>query len=173
MTNSWLSRCIDSPVGTLQILAQARGVAAILWGSDSPQCVPAQAPLSAGRKIGGAGRRRIERLLLETERQLAEYFAGERAAFTLELAFATGSAFQRRVWGALLAIPYGQTRSYGQLARQIGAPKAARAVGAAIGSNPLAIVVPCHRVLGACGELTGFAGGLDAKARLLALEAAH
>jgi methylated-DNA-[protein]-cysteine S-methyltransferase len=110
-------------------------------------------------------------VLLETERQLKEYFAGKRQAFELELDFA-GTPFQRRVWAALLSIPYGETRSYGEIARQIGDPRAVRAVGAANGKNPISIVAPCHRVIGATGELRGFAGGLQTKARLLALEAA-
>ena len=82
-----------------------------------------------------------------------------------------GTAFQRKVWNALLTIPFGETRSYGQIARQIGNPSAVRAVGAANGRNPVSIVAPCHRVIGSTGKLTGFAGGLDAKAHLLALEA--
>jgi methylated-DNA-[protein]-cysteine S-methyltransferase len=109
-------------------------------------------------------------VLLEAERQLAEYFAGTRRTFELPLDF-EGTEFQRSVWAALLTIPYGETRSYGQIARQIGRPKAVRAVGAANGRNPLSIVAPCHRVIGASGELTGFAGGLETKEFLLALEA--
>lgn len=101
--------------------------------------------------------------------QLGEYFAGERRAFDLPLAPA-GTAFQQRVWAALAAIPYGETTSYSALAEAIGQPGSARAVGAANGANPLAIVVPCHRVVGADGMLTGYAGGLDAKRNLLTLE---
>ena len=101
--------------------------------------------------------------------QLAAYFAGERRDFDLPLAPA-GTAFQQRVWDALVAIPYGVTTTYGELADRIGHAGSARAVGAANGANPLAIVVPCHRVVGADGTLTGYAGGLDAKATLLALE---
>ncbi len=106
----------------------------------------------------------------EVERQLCEYFAGERTSFDLELA-PQGTPFQRDVWNALLTIPYGETRSYGQIAGQIGRPSASRAVGAANGSNPIAIVVPCHRVIGANGSLTGFGGGLPVKKQLLDLEA--
>ena len=101
--------------------------------------------------------------------QLTEYFAGERTAFELPLRPA-GGPFQLRVWAALLCIPYGETTSYGELARELGAPGAARAVGAANGANPLAIVVPCHRVIGASGALTGYAGGLECKRALLDLE---
>jgi methylated-DNA-[protein]-cysteine S-methyltransferase len=108
-------------------------------------------------------------ILIETERQLEQYFAGERSVFDLELDF-VGTPFQAEVWQTLLTIPYGQTRSYGQIAAQIGKPKAVRAVGAANGKNPISIIAPCHRVVGASGDLTGFAGGLAAKQQLLALE---
>jgi len=101
--------------------------------------------------------------------QLEAYFAGERTDFDLELSL-VGSEFQRRVWQALLTIPYGETRSYGEIAEQIGAPGAARAVGLANGRNPIAIIVPCHRVIGASGNLTGYGGGLDRKRTLLDLE---
>jgi len=101
--------------------------------------------------------------------QLDAYFAGERRDFDLELSL-VGSEFQRRVWQALLTIPYGETRSYGQIADQIGASGAARAVGLANGRNPIAIIVPCHRVIGANGSLTGYGGGLDRKRSLLELE---
>jgi methylated-DNA-[protein]-cysteine S-methyltransferase len=102
-------------------------------------------------------------------RQLAEYFAGDRRVFELPLAHA-GTQFQQLVWRALVAIPFGETRSYGEIARAIGRPAASRAVGAANGKNPFAIVVPCHRVIGASGELTGYAGGMAAKRWLLAHE---
>jgi methylated-DNA-[protein]-cysteine S-methyltransferase len=108
-------------------------------------------------------------VLVETERQLNEYFQGKRRSFCLKLDM-VGTSFQNEVWQTLLAIPFGETRSYGQLARQLGNPRAMRAVGAANGRNPIAIVVPCHRVIGASGKLTGFAGGLDAKEHLLGLE---
>lgn len=101
--------------------------------------------------------------------QLAAYFAGELSDFQLELDLA-GTAFQRRVWEALLTIPYGQTRSYGDIARQIGAPGASRAVGLANGHNPISIIVPCHRVIGANGSLTGYGGGMERKKMLLQLE---
>lgn len=108
-------------------------------------------------------------VLKETASQLDEYFAGERTDFDLELSLA-GSEFQRRVWQALLTIPYGETRSYGEIAEQIGASGAARAVGLANGRNPIAIIVPCHRVIGASGSLTGYGGGLERKQSLLELE---
>jgi methylated-DNA-[protein]-cysteine S-methyltransferase len=108
-------------------------------------------------------------VLVETEKQLAEYFAGERREFELPLDM-RGTQFQKAVWEALLGIPFGETRSYGDLARQLGNAMASRAVGAANGKNPISIVVPCHRVIGSSGRLTGFAGGLDVKARLLEME---
>jgi methylated-DNA-[protein]-cysteine S-methyltransferase len=108
-------------------------------------------------------------VLADARRQFGEYFAGERTVFELPLA-ARGTAFQRKVWDALCRIEYGTTRSYGQIADEVNAPGAARAVGAANHDNPLAIVVPCHRVIGANGSLVGYAGGLDQKRALLELE---
>jgi methylated-DNA-[protein]-cysteine S-methyltransferase len=109
-------------------------------------------------------------VLIKAERQLMEYFSGARTEFALPLEL-RGSEFQKKVWQALREIPFGETRSYLELAKAVGSAKAVRAVGAANGKNPLSIVVPCHRVVGANGSLTGFAGGLEAKAKLLALEA--
>ena len=105
----------------------------------------------------------------QARQQLTEYFAGQRREFDLPLAPA-GTDFQRRVWELLREIPYGETVTYGELARRLGNPKSARAVGMACNRNPIAIVVPCHRVVGSTGSLTGYAGGLDAKAFLLKLE---
>jgi methylated-DNA-[protein]-cysteine S-methyltransferase len=105
----------------------------------------------------------------EVRRQLAEYFAGERREFDLPLA-PEGTSFERAVWGELAKIPFGETRSYGEIAQILGRPGAARAVGRANGANPIPIVVPCHRVIGADGSLTGFGGGLEVKSRLLELE---
>lgn len=108
-------------------------------------------------------------LLDETAQQLSEYFAGTRKAFTLPLRL-QGTEFQRAVWGALQQIPYGKTKSYGQIAKEIGKPSAARAVGRANHVNPISIIVPCHRVVGGDGSLVGYGGGLDKKAFLLRLE---
>lgn len=110
-----------------------------------------------------------EKPFAEAKRQLAAYFAGELTAFELSLA-PQGTAFQQQVWRALQRIPYGHTCSYGDIARQVGSPAASRAVGAANGRNPLPIIIPCHRVIGSTGKLTGFGGGLSAKAQLLRLE---
>ena len=104
--------------------------------------------------------------------ELEEYFAGTRKSFDLPIRCA-GTPFQRRVWAALAEIPYGETRSYGQIARLTGSPGAARAVGMACHVNPVVLLIPCHRVVGATGALTGFGGGLEVKKRLLALEAEH
>jgi methylated-DNA-[protein]-cysteine S-methyltransferase len=122
-----------------------------------------------GGNLASAGSSRV---LDDAERQLCEYFAGDRTAFDLPLDL-HGSDFQRRCWHALATIPYGQTVSYGEQARRLGlGPAAARAVGAANGQNPLPLVLPCHRVIGADGSLTGFGGGLHVKRYLLELEGA-
>ena len=115
---------------------------------------------------------RVESGFEDVAGQLADYFAGERREFDLPLD-PSGSPFQRRVWLALREIPYGQTVSYGEIARGLGAPGAARAVGLANGQNPISIIVPCHRVIGADGSLTGYGGGLPAKRWLLTHEATH
>jgi methylated-DNA-[protein]-cysteine S-methyltransferase len=112
---------------------------------------------------------RVDEGFEEAERQLAEYFDGERTTFDLPTV-AHGDGFHRRVWDLLARIPYGQTTTYGALARELGEPASARAVGRAVGANPLSIICPCHRVVGADGSLTGYAGGLDRKRRLLDLE---
>ncbi len=109
-------------------------------------------------------------VLRATAEQLQQYFAGERRAFDLPLNLASGTPFQQRVWQALLGIAVGTTTTYGALSAQLGQPRAVRAVGGAIGRNPISIVVPCHRVLGAGGALTGYAGGLQRKTALLQLE---
>jgi methylated-DNA-[protein]-cysteine S-methyltransferase len=152
-------KTMDSMVGKLKLIATDQGLAAILWENDNPRRVPLS-PLAENEK---------HPVLLETEKQLQEYFDGKRNRFSMRLD-PQGTDFQNQVWQALLTIPFGETRSYGQIARQIGNAKAMRAVGAANGKNPISIVVPCHRVIGASGELTGFAGGLDIKERLLTLE---
>lgn len=152
-------KTIWSPVGELTLVADDRGLAAILWEDDRPGRV----------RLGALIEKADHPVLLETERQLGQYFAGERRSFDVPLSFA-GTDFQKRVWAALLAIPFGETRSYGEIAHQLGTPGASRAVGAANGRNPISIIAPCHRVVGSNGKLTGFAGGLDAKAFLLELE---
>jgi methylated-DNA-[protein]-cysteine S-methyltransferase len=144
---------MPSPIGDLLLVGdeqQLRGL--FMDGHAQPSWTRAAEPFAAARE------------------QLEQYFAGERAEFELALDL-RGSAFQRSVWDALLTIPYGETRSYGEIARQIGRPDRARAVGAANGSNPVSIVVPCHRVIGSDGSLTGYGGGLHRKRWLLDHEA--
>lgn len=153
-------KTIPSPVGELKLVASDKGLAAILWENDGP----------SHSRLPPAAEDRNHPILMETERQLKDYFAGKRQTFSVALDF-NGTEFQKKVWAALLTIPCGETRSYGQIARQIGKPKAVRAVGAANGKNPCPIIVPCHRVIGSTGKLTGFGGGLEAKAYLLELEA--
>ncbi len=158
-----LKRCVyktmDSPVGRLTLVATDDGLAAILWENDRPGRVKLNIEAEdAGHPV-----------LIEAERQLEEYFSGRRTTFAVTLDVA-GTPFQLAVWNALGTIPFGQTRTYREIARQVGSPDAVRAVGAANGRNPVSIVAPCHRVIGSDGALTGFAGGLEAKARLLALE---
>ena len=150
---------LASPVGELTLVASAYGLTAVLWENDNPKRVKlAELKLANDHPI-----------LKQTRQQLQEYFEGLRQTFDLPLDM-HGTAFQKAVWHALLTIPYGETRYYAQIAEQINHAQAMRAVGAANGKNPLSIVVPCHRVIGSNGKLTGFAGGLQAKAYLLALE---
>jgi len=151
---------MKSPVGKLKLVASSKALVAVLWEQERPNRV----------KLDTMSLDPQQPILLETERQLSEYFAGKRTRFDLPLE-PDGTEFQKKVWQALREIPFGQTQSYRNLAKAAGSPKASRAVGAANGKNPLSIVVPCHRVIGADRALTGFAGGLEAKATLLALEA--
>jgi methylated-DNA-[protein]-cysteine S-methyltransferase len=157
-----VAKHIDTPVGRLKLVGGDDGLAAILWQNDQPRRVP----------LNIVGEQTDHPVLVEAERQLQDYFAGRRTVFDLQLNF-TGTDFQHKVWQALLTIPFGETRSYTQIARQIGHPTAVRAVGAANGRNPISIIAPCHRVIGSGGALTGFAGGLDVKHFLLRLEQAQ
>jgi methylated-DNA-[protein]-cysteine S-methyltransferase len=152
-------KVVDSPVGQLKLVASDKGLAAILWQDDDPRRV----------RLSPLVEDPDNPFLVETERQLSAYFAGKLKSFTVPLDF-KGTEFQKSVWKALLTIPFGETRSYGEIARQIGRPTAVRAVGAANGRNPISIIAPCHRVIGSTGELTGFAGGLAVKERLLGIE---
>jgi methylated-DNA-[protein]-cysteine S-methyltransferase len=150
---------IESPVGTLQLVASHTGLAAVLWQHDTPRRV----------RLSELEEHAAHPVLVHTECELGEYFAGNRSTFTVALDM-VGTEFQLKVWRALLTIPCGETRAYADIARQIGNSHACRAVGAANGRNPVSIIVPCHRAIGSDGSLTGFAGGLDTKAYLLALE---
>ncbi|MDT5147854.1 MAG: methylated-DNA-[protein]-cysteine S-methyltransferase [Mycobacterium sp.] len=152
-------RTIESPIGPLTLAGRDSVLTHLRMVDQTYE--PSRADWSSDRKAFG-----------DAVEQLHAYFAGELTDFDIELDL-HGTEFQRRVWEALLTIPYGETRSYGQIAQQIGAPGSARAVGLANGHNPLAIVVPCHRVIGAGGSLTGYGGGLDRKRTLLDLERAR
>lgn len=156
---NFVSKYFASPVGNLKLVTSDLGLIALLWENDDPKRVPLDERIEEGNHP----------ILLLAEAELEEYFAGKRSVFSVPLDM-RGTSFQKQVWQALQEIPFGETRSYGQLANQLGKPDAARTVGAANGRNPVSIIVPCHRVIGSSGKLTGFAGGLDAKAYLLALE---
>ena len=158
-SSSYFYKTMPSPVGLLTLVANDHGLAAVLWENDDPQRV----------RLSPLHEETNHPVLLEAERQLQDYFTGKRETFSLKLDF-TGTEFQRKVWAALLTIPFGETRSYAQIAEQIGNPNAVRAVGAANGKNHISIIAPCHRVIGSNGKLTGFAGGMEAKAFLLKLE---
>ena len=157
---SYVHKTMKSPIGALTLVGGDKGLVAILWENEDPRRVRID--------IGSKDARHP--VLVETERQLSEYFAGTRKEFSVALDFVVGTPFQQQVWRVLLEIPFGETRSYGDLAQQLGRPKAVRAVGAANGKNPISIISPCHRVIGSSGKLTGYAGGLAAKALLLRLE---
>jgi methylated-DNA-[protein]-cysteine S-methyltransferase len=148
---------IDTPIGELLLVGDGRALHGVY--------------MQEGRrpKAIRPGWERSETAFDEARTQLGQYFAGDRREFNLPLAM-NGSEFHRRAWNALLKIPYGETITYGEQARRIGLPEAARAVGTANGQNPLAVVVPCHRVIGANGSLTGYGGGLERKRLLLELE---
>ena len=150
---------LESPIGTLLIAGDADAIHEI----NFPKNGHARKP-QADWKESSRGP------VSDALRQLREYFAGKRTEFDLPLS-PKGTEFQRGVWRRLQEIPYGETISYGELAKRVGNPKASRAVGAANGQNPIPIVIPCHRVIGANGKLTGFGGGLPTKEKLLALEA--
>jgi methylated-DNA-[protein]-cysteine S-methyltransferase len=149
-------KVIDSPVGPIILVASDTALVSVMWG---------QSESHAGRY-----KSKIEHpILVNTELQLREYFLGQRTTFDIPLG-PKGTEFQKRVWQELSKIPYGQTISYGEQARRLGRPKSARAVGAANGKNPIGIIIPCHRVIGASGSMTGFAGGIEIKRQLLAIE---
>lgn len=148
---------VSSPIGDLTVVERGGALVGLYLTGHRP----APRPETFGK--------RVEHALPAVEEQLGEYFEGRRTSFDLPLA-ASGTDFQERVWATLRTIPYGQTWTYGQLAEAIGRPGAARAVGLANGRNPISIVVPCHRVVGSTGSLTGYAGGMERKAFLLSLE---
>ena len=154
----------QSPLGPITLAATAKGLAG-LWFMEGQRHLP---PELTGHTLWPSDTE--QPVLKQVSQQLAEYFAGQRNRFEVPLDLACGTAFQQSVWQALLAIPYGGTASYGEVSRRIGKPTAVRAVGAAVGRNPVSIILPCHRVMGTDGSLTGYAGGLHRKIALLKLE---
>jgi methylated-DNA-[protein]-cysteine S-methyltransferase len=155
---------VRSPIGDLGLVARDGHLAGILFHAQ-----PDAFPFQVERTWGRAGSE-TQAPFADVKRQLDEYFAGKRLVFRLPLDLDQGTAFQRRVWQALLQIPYGRTLSYKEVAHAIGQPSAVRAVGSANGSNPLPIVVPCHRVVASDGTMGGYGGGLEVKQHLLKLE---
>lgn len=160
-----ISTTMATPVGELTLVAGVRGLRAVMWPNERPDRVP----LADGileRRDAAADDGPAVAILERAVRQLREYFDGERREFDLPLD-PVGTEFQQRVWQVLRTIPYGRTISYGEQADRLGDRNKSRAVGAANGRNPISIIVPCHRVIGSTGKLTGFAAGVDAKAWLL------
>ena len=160
---------MDTPIGTLLLDADDHGITRVEFAVDS---LPLEGKVAFAKQMTDEVVSENAPLLAEAERQLREYFDGVRRDFDLPLS-RHGTPFQMAVWDALCEIPYGETRTYGDIARQIGKPGAARAVGMANHRNPICIIVPCHRVIGADGSLTGYGGGLDKKEALLKLEGVH
>ena len=152
-----------SPLGMMTLAATRSGLAGVWF--DGQRHLPAALAVHPGWPLNTH-----HPMLIRTAQQLSEYFAGQRQVFDVPLDLSGGTAFQQSVWQALLAIESGQTSSYGNVSKTIGNAAAVRAVGAAVGRNPLSVIVPCHRVLGSDGSLTGYAGGLDRKTALLKLE---
>ncbi len=166
-----IARRYESPIGALLLLAENGSLRAVLWPDDDPKRAGIHGDVD--RPVTPADQTALDQTVLDqTAQQLDEYFAGTRQRFDVPID-GGGTDFQRAAWAGLQEIPYGETRTYGQQASAIGRPSAVRAIGAANGRNPLSIVVPCHRVIGADGSLTGFAGGIDVKRRLLDHEARH
>ncbi len=159
-TSTITQHSFDGPLGTITVAATAQGLAGVWF---------------AGQRhwpdMRGWATDATHPLLLRAQAQLLQYLAGERQQFDLPLDLRAGTPFQQSVWRALLGIPFGQTTRYGAIGTQLGREQAARAVGSAVGRNPLSMIVPCHRVVGSNGSLTGYAGGLERKTALLQLEA--
>lgn len=151
------SRCeIDSPIGTLTLVADDAGLTAVHFEDEHKRAIPRELPVDDDHPV-----------LRKTAEQLDEYFSGERQDFDLPLHLTEGTEFEREVWRVLATIPFGKTISYGEQAAAVGRPGGAQAVGAANGQNPIAIILPCHRVIGADGSMVGFGGGVPTKVWLL------
>jgi methylated-DNA-[protein]-cysteine S-methyltransferase len=157
---------LPTPIGPLTLVASPSGLRAVLWSVDDATRVPGVALDETPARSDKAAARSEEVIIDQAAEELDEYFEGARRSFDVPLD-PVGTAFQRRAWAALRTIPYGETVTYGEQAERLGDRRKARAVGAANGRNPISIIVPCHRVVGSNGSLTGFAGGLDVKAWLL------
>ena len=158
---------VPSPLGVMAIAATPQGLTG-LWFTDNQRYLPPELTGPAAWPESPA-----HPVLKQAGQQLGEYFAGQRRHFEVPLDLRCGTAFQQSVWQALLGIPQGETISYGEVSRRIGNPAAVRAVGGAVGRNPVSIIVPCHRVMGSNGTLTGYGGGLTRKTALLRLEGAR
>ncbi len=156
MTSALISMTMPSPVGELTLIGSDAGLRAVLWPIERDGRVIFAEEVEPGK----------HEILDQAERQIIEYLTGERTSFDVPLDL-VGTDFQVDVWNALNEIPFGETQSYGELAEHLAKPGAARAVGAATGRNPVSIIIPCHRLVGSSGKLTGFAGGIDAKRWLL------
>jgi len=164
MTTHRYTTTIDSPVGVLTLVGTDSALCELSWGGDHA---------AGDRSLATSAEARPDHpVLVQAMRELAEYFAGTRRQFDVPVVTA-GTEFQQAAWRVLRGIPYGQTINYGEQARRLGKPSAVRAVGGANGKNPVGIIVPCHRVIGADGSLTGFGGGMSAKAWLLEHEQSH
>lgn len=159
----WIHRYTDTPLGAMVLARSEHGLCGA-WFVEEQRHLPPAA------RFDGAWQRDNDPLLCAASLQLQGYFAGQRQRFELPLDLSEGTPFQQAVWQALLDLGWGQNSSYGQIASTIGRPAAVRAVGAAVGRNPVSLIVPCHRVLGSGGQLTGYAGGLWRKQALLQLE---
>jgi len=157
--NHLVYKDLSTPVGAIRLIASEIGLAAIIWEGEDYKRTKLPVPVRDDQSL----------ILLQTEKQLKEYFGKERTVFDVPLDF-KGTPFQVKVWEALLRIPFGARKTYGDLARLLGDIKAVRAVGGALNKNPISIIVPCHRIVGASGKLIGFAGGLKNKSILLDLE---
>lgn len=164
-------KILQTPVGVLRITADQKGVTGVHVWNEEPKALGDEKNSVGEPQSGKSGAKEAlaEAYAFQAVQELAEYFAGKRTEFTVPL-HENGTPFQKRVWAALRTIPYGETRSYGQIAEQIGNPGGARAVGMANNRNPIMIITPCHRVIGADGSLVGFGGGLSVKEYLLELE---
>ena len=159
MDKNCFYKTMKSPVGELKLIANDKGLVGILWEKDNPKRI----------QVREYTKRNNHPILVKIEKELKEYFAKKHKKFSTKIDL-IGTEFQKKVWLALLTIPFGETRSYADIAKQINNSSAVRAVGGAIGKNPISIIIPCHRVIASSGKLTGFAGGLTNKKYLLDLE---